>query len=676
MKYWAFLSYSHRDAAAAARLQRALETYRIPQRLVGASTPSGAVPARLSPVFRDREEMQAGSDLAASVREAILQSRCLVVICSPDAARSPWVNREIIEFKRLHGEGRVFAVIVAGEPFASAMPGRESDECFPEALRFALDDDGLARGAPLEPVAADLRTHGDGERLGLLKLVAGIIGVGVDSLARRDAQRRARRMAVVTIASLCGMGVMAVLTVSAVKSRNEAQSQRAQAEDLIEFMLVDLRKRLNPVGKLDLLDSLGEKALAYYNQQDAERLDAGSLGRRSRAMHLVGEIREQRGQLDDALAAFNHAAATTAALLERAPDDGKRVFDHAQSVYWIGYIAWRRGQAEAANTAFVRYRELAQRLVRLDPDNVDWQLETVYAGQNLGVVQLDRGQTSEALRSFTDARDVLARLAPARPALVPEAAGNQGWRAKALEASNDYEGAIAAQHERLTLLRSVPDAGKDRQIQQQIANANHELGRLALALGRLDEAQSSAQMAVDIAGALVASDPANMFWLSEASFNRLGLAEVEDALGRRAAALAEVAQALPQIARLVASDDSATNWQIKLQGRALALSAEWTPEGRRPPVDDLARFLVTVKRFEAEGTRLSADQAVVVAAVELALGDLLEHGGARDAALVQWRAAAERIRKFAERDNFPSLTALSRIKLRLGDAAEANAMFL
>jgi len=675
MKYWAFISYSHRDAKVATALQRALETYRLPRALVGRDTPVGPVPDYLKPVFRDRAEMQAGTDLQASVRKALAQSAYLIVVCSPDAARSPWVNQEIVEFKRLAGESRVLAVIANGEPFASRMPGREADECFPVALRFALTPNGRPEGEALEPVAADLRPDGDGERLALLKLVGGMIGVGVDGLVRRDAQRRARRMAIVAAASLCGMAVTTMLTVLAVKARNDAQTQRAQAESLIEFMLVDLRKRLNPVGKLDLLDSLGEKALAYYSAQDADRLDAGSLGRRSRAMHLVGEIREQRGQLDEALAAFTSAADTTATLLDRAPNDGKRIFDHAQSVYWVGYIAWQRGQREAALRAFLEYRALAQRLVHIDPANADWQMETAYASQNLGVVQLDGGRADEALRSFSETRNVLARLAPSRPALTYDAAENQGWIAKALEAANDYEGALAAQRARLTLLVSTPDATKDRQVQQQISNANYELGRLELALGQPDAALSPARAAADGAEALVASDTSNFFWLSESAFDRLGWAEVLAALGQRDAARAAVERSLPEVARLIASDATVTNWQVKLRGRALSLQYGYAlADDRRPPLPELRSYLDTVRRLEGEGTKLSPDQVAVAAGVCLTLGDFEQRDGRSTAAAAAWREAAARAGPLAERDNLPSLTTLGRVKLRLGEVAEARTL--
>ncbi len=673
-KYWAFISYSHRDTRVAAALQRALETYRLPRWLVGSRTAMGEVPAFLKPVFRDRDEMEAGADLKATVREALAQSRWLIVVCSPEAARSPWVDREIIEFKKLHGESRVLACIAAGEPFACRVPGREAEECFPEALRFALTPEGLPQGEEQEPIAADLRPHGDGRRLATLKLVAGMVGVGVDELVRRDAQRRTRRMAAIAAASLAGMAVMAVLTVMAVQSRIEAQSQRAHAEDLIEFMLGDLRKKLDPVGRLDVLDSVGEKALGYYARQELDRLDANALGRRSRAMHLIGEMRERRGRLDEALGAFQSAAETTAQLLDRAPGDGQRIFDHAQSVYWVGYIAWRRGQAQAAEEAFLKYREFAQRLVRIDASNDDWQHESAYAHQNLGIVQLDRRRLAEALLSFSETKNVLSRLVRARPELAFELADSHGWIAKTLEAAADYRGALGAQQERLDVLRAITDSAKDRRVQQQTANASYELGRLQLYLGNPLAAEQHARVATDQADALVSSDPANLFWLADSCFDRLSLAEIEFGLGKREIARTDLDRAMARMYRLIASDASVMNWQIKY-GRALALKARFAlTEGRRLPVADLETYLATVKNIESQGKQLSADQTGMVADVGLALGDLLDRGRRREAAGERWRVAVERLRPLAELENYPVLTLLARAQLRLGQLAEARAL--
>lgn len=83
---------------------------------------------------------------------------------------------------------------------------------------------------PAEPVAADLRPGRDGRRVSLLKLAAGMLGVGLDELIHRDAQRRHNRLLGLTGLALAGAAAMGALAFVAVAERNEARAQRAQAE--------------------------------------------------------------------------------------------------------------------------------------------------------------------------------------------------------------------------------------------------------------------------------------------------------------------------------------------------------------------------------------------------------------------------------------------------------------
>src|SRR3954467_3428928 len=138
-KYWAYLSYSHQDDAWSDWLFKSLETYRVPRRLVGRDTRSGKVPARLIPVFRDRDELPSSSELSTNLVDALRASRYLVVICSPHAARSRGGNEEIRSFKAMGGEARILALIVSGEPNATDRPESGMLECFPPKLRYRGD---------------------------------------------------------------------------------------------------------------------------------------------------------------------------------------------------------------------------------------------------------------------------------------------------------------------------------------------------------------------------------------------------------------------------------------------------------------------------------------------------------------------------------------------------------
>jgi hypothetical protein len=223
--YFAFLSYSHRNQAVADWLHQALERFVVPSHLVGRITDHGAVPRRLTPIFRDLNELPASNDLGAEIRSAIAASRFLIVLCSPAAARSRWTNAEIEAFKRARPEGCVFAAIVDGEPFASDLPGREDEECLPEALRYKYDRRGRPTTHKAEPLAADLRGNDDVRRLGFLKLVAGMLGLGLDELVQRDTIRRQRRLATVAGGSLVGMLIATGLAITAIQARDAAQNR-------------------------------------------------------------------------------------------------------------------------------------------------------------------------------------------------------------------------------------------------------------------------------------------------------------------------------------------------------------------------------------------------------------------------------------------------------------------
>lgn len=229
-KYRAFLSYSHRDRAAVASLHYALEGYRVPRKLVGRPTTVGPVPRRLTPIFRDREELSAAPDLSRLILDALEKSLFLIVVCSPAAAASRWVNQEILAFKRHHGEDRVLAVVVAGEPNISSWDHTAPDECFPRALRFQIGAHGRLTHHPAEPIAADMRKGQDQRRLARFKLIAGLTGLTLDQIVRRETQRQARRLAIIAIVSLLGMILAGGLAIYANSRRIEANEQRTIAE--------------------------------------------------------------------------------------------------------------------------------------------------------------------------------------------------------------------------------------------------------------------------------------------------------------------------------------------------------------------------------------------------------------------------------------------------------------
>jgi WD40 repeat protein len=208
-KYWAFISYSHHDRHWGEWLHRSIETYRVPRKLVGQASPVGKIPRRLAPIFRDCAELPAAANLGARLEEALRSSRYLVVVCSPSAAASPWVNEEIRTFKAANGEDGVLCLIVDGEPNGINRPESKELECLPEALRSHA---GAARDlsrARSEPLAADVRSGHDSKITAKLRLIAGLIGVSFDELRQRELRRRRWRRVQLTFAALTVLATIA-----------------------------------------------------------------------------------------------------------------------------------------------------------------------------------------------------------------------------------------------------------------------------------------------------------------------------------------------------------------------------------------------------------------------------------------------------------------------------------
>lgn len=262
------------------------------------------------------------------------------------------MNEEIVAFKRLGRSDRVFALIVDGEPGAKD-PARE---CFPKALRFAVEAGGGLSAQPVESIAADARAHADGKETAFLRLVAGLLGVGFDDLRQRELARRQRRLLWIAIGSVVGMTLTLTLAVLAWFGRNDAQRRQEKSEALMAHMLDDLKTRLAKADRLDDLDTSGKELLAYFQSLNPRDLTDTTLTQQAKALTQIGQMRIAQLRYPEAVASFTAALTRSAALAERHPRDGEMRFERAQAEYWIGFVHCRQGEYAQAGEWFTVIR--------------------------------------------------------------------------------------------------------------------------------------------------------------------------------------------------------------------------------------------------------------------------------------------------------------------------------
>ena len=508
MRYRAFISYTSVDAQWARWLIHRLETYRVPKRLVGTHGEHGLIGPDLGRFFRDREELTAAGDLGATIRAALAEAEALVVVCSPAAARSRWVNAEVEAFRASGRGDRVLCFLIDGDPGSTD----EATACFPPALRLPDAD-----GTSIEPLAADARRHADGRENAFLKLVAALLGVRYDLLAQREAQRRHRKLVAVAAASLAGMTIALALAATAYVARNDAQRRQAQAEDILGFMLGDLRDKLTTVGRLDLMRAVDDKATGYFATLDPRDLSDRALEEQARSLTGIGQVRLDEGNHSEAMDAFEEAHARSKALLARAPQDGQRLYDLAQAEFWIGNVALVQGRDKDAGAWLRKYRDSALRLAAMDPANFDWQKEVAYAHHNLAVLD-----------------DKIGHPLAAEQAMREKMALYRGW------------------------VKQRPD---DLELRFEAADTASWLGSFALRQGRLGDAEAMQAEAVRGFRFNHQREPDNARWQDLLGFALMLQAEVQSQRGRMDHVRASVDAACRITGLLVALDDHNQKWR-------------------------------------------------------------------------------------------------------------------
>ncbi len=653
--YKAMVSYSHTDQKWARWLHRALESYRVPKHLVGTDSSAGTVPARLTPVFRDRDELAVSSDLSDRIREALIASEYLIVICSPAAAKSRWVNREIEEFKKLGRSEQVLCLIVEGEPSVAGA----DDDCYPQALRQRYDDSGNLADGDAEPMAADLRKSADGRSLALLKIIAGVIGVGLDVLRQRELQRKQKRMAAITISSLLVAGVMVVMAVNAVLARSEADQRRQQAEDLLGFMVGDLRSNLTSIGRLDLLEDVGEQAMSYFATVDVNTLTDGELLKQSQVLTQLGEIRIEQLQYDEALASFNEAYERSAALQKNNPLDGETLFNRSQAEFWVGFVHWRSGSLSDARQWLVQYRDSALELFALDPSRDDWLQEVAYGHHNLAVLDQDSGDLESASAGFhreIEIWDAVLARSSADAGIERERAdafsflGNVALKQGKMAAALENYGQSADVYRAL-----VENDENNARLLNDLAFGVQLMGETSALMGDLDAALSHAGEASALFESLVARDPANLNWLRASAKPKITQAQVFAAQQRWNDALAVIEPSVALLDAII--EDGNADLNVRSQNASALAVKAWVQKATGNSTGALASIETAVSELEVieQSGRLNDERLGLVASLYVLRGEIQAGAGEQDAAADNWRRADELLQAKALASESPFL---------------------
>ena len=541
-----------------------------------------------------------------------------------------------------HGSGDPVALvqrILHRDP----LPPREHVPSLPVELEAivlrCLERTPDRRYSSARAVAEDLRRYLEGE----------LVEAYTASLAYRLTRfvLRHRLLAIAAgVASLTLVLASILVTLFAVRAdreRQRAEQRSVQAEKLIDFMVVDLRKKLAQVERLEVLDEVDEAAMQYFAAVPASELSDEELARRSRSLYHIGDVRIQKGDLEEAQEPLEESLRLARSLSERDPENRERLFELGQSYFWLGYVHYERGESVQALAAFEPYLHIAQTLTSLNPDNHSWRLELAYAHSNLGSTYKALGRFEDALAHFLETLTIDKELAASEPGnreLQASLAGTYNALGELLEklgrleeARRHFEADLAIKR---TLVLEEPENHRWR------ASLTISLDFLASQLlfeGKIRRAEDLLLEAEAQNQLLVERDPDNAMWEMKLAWNHYRLGEVALAKGSLESAAKRLSKAEDILGRGAESNASLRKWQYNL---AITLCTLALLRAEHDPT--LALSYLERSRDILQGVRESYSQRLWRARGHLLEGRIVQDLGDEQGAAEAWREAEELLR--------------------------------
>jgi serine/threonine-protein kinase len=508
-------------------------------------------------------------------------------------------------------------------------------------LRVARGETAPVQGAPGDVTALINR---------LKQLAPADRPTAVEALERlrfldRKPQRIVRRAivaAVALVALLGGWRYMVDLKTErgiAIAARAEAERRRAQAEDLINFMVGDMRKKLEPVGRLDVLDDAAEKAMQYLGSSKPESLSTEELIAHSKALNQLGEVRMGQGNMRAAMPLFEQSLSRAQMAVKREPKNDEARFAYGLSRFWMANGYRLQSDIPHAFQHARPYLDVMSDLARRHPKHDPYQLEASYAHSLNGLLleaQRDfRGAIGEYQKTLA-IKNAYAARHPGDDEAAEDVARTINKVAYALQKSGDLREARQQFAAEVTLRQElVARNPKQMRWKQELAIAHSFLSSLLEDLGETEASFRHRQEDVRINSELVALDPTNTAWQRNLAVGRTALGRTLAARGQFAEGLRYMRLSEKSLRALLATDPARPLWRNDVGRLKYAYTMAFLKAGQlqaaRAQAEEGVRFLESSK--ESSSRRTLGSVYVLLGHVRAAAGDA---AGARQA----WLTAA------------------------------------
>jgi tetratricopeptide (TPR) repeat protein len=359
-----------------------------------------------------------------------------------------------------------------------------------------------------------------------------------------------------------------VAATQAKQSEIAANGARDAADDLISAMLFRLRGRLEPIGRLDLLDEVGDAANEYLDQLPMHEMTDSRFRMRSVTLGIKGDVLRAQGKLPEALAAYQQGLAIAKRLADQDPSNAGWQRDLATAYDRMGDVLRTQGRLPEGLAAYQQGLAITKRLADQDPSNAGWQQDLAAAYDRMGDVRRAEGSFPEALDTYQQGLNIRQKLADQNRSKADwqrDLSVSYDRVGDILRAQGKLPEALAAYQQGLAIAKRLADQDPSNAgWQRDLSLSYGRTGQAFRTQGKLPEALAAYQEGLAIAKRLADQDPSNADWRRDLSVAYDKVADILVAQGNLPEALTAYQQGLAIAKRLADQDPSNAGWQRDL----------------------------------------------------------------------------------------------------------------
>jgi len=349
--------------------------------------------------------------------------------------------------------------------------------------------------------------------------------------------------------------------VAANQAADRAKLARNQAENLINFMTIDLRDKLMPIGRLDLLDAVSRRVQSYYNAFVDSNDGPEILSQRSMALVNSADIRKDLGDLFGALNSYREALATQRKLARQDPKNAKWQQDLCSSLEKIGDVLIAQGNVPLAREKYQEALNIRQSLI--DALQLDLSLSYV----DMGYIESVQGDSDQALEYSNRALAIIESLLkrqPGDPSLMRHKSNFLGQIGHELAVRGDLEKALKVFRQSLEITRTLAGPDSNANWQRDYSISLERVGDVLAAQGKWADALENYQASHSIRLKLQSRDPNNSMWQSDLFWTYQDIGDVKLGQNKVEEALENYDAAFTIAKRLTQTDATNNEWQSNL----------------------------------------------------------------------------------------------------------------